>query len=168
MAKEKLFKTQFDAHERKFMNAGESVFPIRKARKVNGVLNVDDTKDMFNMKEYINSFKDSCDINILLKRFKAGDQDAIAQFTHSYGEYMDLAEIPDNFNDMMELARKGEDMFNSLPVEMKEKFNNNYEEFVGSVGTKEWMEKMGYDGKIEKPAEEVVSKTAGDPADNKE
>ena len=164
MAKEKLFKTQFDKHDRKFMNHGDTEFPIRKARKVNGVLTVDDTKDMFNMKEYINSFKDACDINILLKRFQAGDQDAVAQFTHTYGDYMDLTEIPDNFNDMMALARKGEDMFNALPVEKKELFDNNYELFVNSVGSKEWMEKMGYEGKTNK----VVEPIAPDPAAAKE
>ena len=161
---DKLFKTQFDQHDHKFMCSGDKVFPIRKARKKDGVLTVDDTKDNFNMAEYINSFKDSVNIDVLLKRFKAGDQDAIAQFTHEYGDYIDLTEIPDNFNDMMALAQRGKDMFNSLPAETKEKFNNNYETFVSSVGSDDWMDKMGYERETPAPATEVKEA----PAVNKE
>lgn len=158
MAKEKMFKTMFDGHERKFMNPGTVEFPIRKARKKDGMLTVDDTEDMFNMHDYIQSFADSVDIEVLLKRFQAGDQSAIEQFTHQYGDYLDLADIPDNFNDMMALAKKGEDMFNALPIEKKQLFDNNYETFVSTVGSKEWMEKMGYESenKVVEPIKEVA------------
>lgn len=145
----KPFKTKFDDHERVYMNSGDVEFPIRKARKVDGVLVVDETKEMFNMHDYIQSFRDSVDVEIILKRFTAGDQDAIEKLTRSYGDYLDLSQIPDNFNDMMALAQRGHDMFNELPVEIKEKFGNNYETFVSNVGTAEWMEKMGYERETE-------------------
>lgn len=141
----KAFKTKYDKHDRKYCCAGDAVIPVRKARKVEGVVKVFDTDTKFNMAEYINSFKDSCDINVLLKRFTAGDQDVIQRMSHQYGDFLDLAELPDNFNDMMAIVDDGKNTFDKLPIEIKNKFNNNYNEFFKDVGSDDWMEKMGYE-----------------------
>lgn len=92
-----------------------------------------------NFYAYINSFADSVDINVLLARFKAGDKEALLQRA---GAYIDISSMPANINDFIELSRNAENLFSSLPVEVKEKFNNNVMEFISTVGDPEWIEKM--------------------------
>lgn len=92
-----------------------------------------------NFYAYINSFSDSVDINVLLARFKAGDKEALLQRA---GAYIDISSMPANINEFIELSRNAENLFSTLPVEVKEKFNNNVVEFVSTVGDPDWIEKM--------------------------
>lgn len=93
-------------------------------------------KDLY---AYINSFADSVDIHVLLNRFKNGDKESLLQRA---GAYIDISSLPTNINEFIELSRNAESLFNSLPVEVKESFNNNVVEFISTIGDPEWNEKM--------------------------
>ena len=92
-----------------------------------------------NLYAYINSFADSVDINVLLARYRNGEKDALLQRA---GAYIDISSMPANINEFIDLSRSAQNLFNSLPVETKEKFNNNVMEFISTVGDPEWIEKM--------------------------
>ena len=104
-------------------------------------------KGKINQYAYINSFADSVDIHVLLARFQNGDKEALLQRA---GAYIDISALPTNINEFIELSRNAENLFNTLPVEVKEKFNNNVVEFISTVGDKEWIEKMNTSQAAEK------------------
>ena len=93
-------------------------------------------KDLY---AYINSFADSVNIHVLLARFKNGDTESLMQRA---GAYIDISALPTNINEFIELSRNAETLFNSLPVEVKESFNNNVVEFISTIGDDSWKEKM--------------------------
>ena len=62
---------------------------------------------------YIQSWRDECDINILMAKFVNGDKTALMQ---KVGAYLDISEIPDNFNDMLNLTTKAQAIFDQLPM----------------------------------------------------
>lgn len=104
-------------------------------------------KGKINLRSYINSFADSVDIHVLLARFQNGDKEALLQRA---GAYIDISALPTNINEFIELSRNAENLFSTLPVEVKEKFNNNVVEFISTVGDPEWIKKMSTSEAAEK------------------
>ena len=88
-----------------------------------------------NLYAYINSFAESVDINVLLARFANGDKEALLQRA---GAYIDIAAMPTNINEFLEYSRNAQALFDTLPIEIKQKFNNNVVEFISSIGNDEW------------------------------
>lgn len=132
------FRTQYDRKE-VFTEPGSPIRTIRAAEydKNKNIVVVDKGEE--NLYAYINSFADSVDIHVLLARFMNGDKEALLQRA---GAYIDISALPTNINEFIELARNAENLFNSLPIDVKESFNNNMMEFVSTIGDKEWIEKM--------------------------
>lgn len=100
----------------------------------------------------IQSHKASTDINEIIRRFtETGD---ISLFQVREGVYGDFTDMPKTYAEMFQRMIDAEIAFNSLPAEVKEKFNNNVSEFLAAMGT----EKM----------DDVFKKTPEDPAPVKE
>lgn len=106
-----------------------------------------------NLDEYIASFKDSVDISVLIQRFVNGDMSALEKVRGSYGDYSD---VPNSYAEFLQMQIDAERNFNALPVSIKEKFNNNVNEFIMSAGSKEWFNKVGVE--IKNGKEEVEKK----------
>lgn len=96
-------------------------------------------KGSHSLYDFINSFADSVDINVLLARFTNGDKEALMRRA---GAYIDISALPTNINDFIDIARNGQSLFDTLPVEVKQQFNNNYVEFISTIGDDSWKEKM--------------------------
>lgn len=133
-----MFRTKYQ----RVVTVSEPGSPIRTVReavydKRKNITVVEKGKE--NFYAYINSFADSCDINVLLARYRNGEKDALLQRA---GAYIDISSMPANINEFIDLSRSAENLFNTLPVETKEKFNNNVMEFISTVGDPEWIEKM--------------------------
>lgn len=129
------FPTKYDEHDRFFTNKGNryrTVYGSKLDRNHNIVVEPKGKEDLYS---YINSWADSVDIEVLLKRFQAGDQQALLQRA---GSYIDVASLPTNLNDFVEYSMNATSFFNTLPVEIKEQFGNNVLEFISKVGTEEW------------------------------
>lgn len=88
---------------------------------------------------YIQSWRDTCDINILMAKFVNGDKTALMQ---KVGAYLDISEIPDNFNDMLNLTTKAQLVFDQLPIEIKQQFGNNLNNFLSNTKSDEFKEIM--------------------------
>lgn len=93
-----------------------------------------------NLYEYIQSFKESVDINIILKRFANGDTSALSK---TQGMYGDFTMAPKTYAEMLDRITKAEAYFQSLPVETREKFDHNFGKFVAEMGSEAWLDTVG-------------------------
>ena len=91
---------------------------------------------------------DSCDINKLMLRFTLGDESAINVRS---GEYIDVTEMPKTLAEVFDRSVQAQQLFDKLPVDLKEMFNNSPTEFFAAYGSKE------FDDKVEKYNDRFVN-----------
>lgn len=80
--------------------------------------------------DYIQSFADSVDIHVILKRFANGETDVLSKVQGFYGDFGDL---PTDYASMLNAVNSGKDMFNSLPVEIRAKFGHSFDQFMTAL-----------------------------------
>jgi hypothetical protein len=154
-----VFSTQFDARDRIISNAGDRLKQLYEAR-VDSQGHIDlvesGTEDLY---DYIQSFKESCDINTIVKRFAAGDTDVLARRQATYG---DFTQLPGTYAELLNTVIQGENYFNSLPLETRAKFNHSFREWMASMDNmQEFVEKMGFSGEAPpRPAADPDSSTS--------
>lgn len=126
------FPTQYDKHERVYSNPGTTI-GYEKALAVdeNGHEYVKIVSE-YSIPDDINSHADSVDIHVIMKQFEQGNLDVI---NRKHGIFTDITQMPKTFAEMYEKVVDGEQYFNSLPVELRDKFNQNFGEFISSIGT---------------------------------
>ena len=83
-----------------------------------------------NIPEFIDSFRDSCDINNIVARFNAGDVSALSR---SQGAFFDATELPHSYAEMLNVVINAEATFNQLPLEVRERFENNYVKWLSMM-----------------------------------
>lgn len=82
-------------------------------------------------------------IENILARALAGDNSVF----RPDGIYADVADMPKNLIEARESIVKLENLWQSVPTEIKNKYNNNVEEFIGASGSEQWLKDMGLIGK---------------------
>lgn len=92
------------------------------------------------MKQMINSFKDSTDMSYILKQIALGNTDVLQQ---RQGVYADFSEFPKTYAEVLQLRIDAEKNFYQLPIEVRQKFNNDFNVYFATAGQDEWFEKMG-------------------------
>lgn len=137
-----VFPTQFDARDRTISNVGDRIKQLYEARvDNNGAVDLVEA-GRENLYDYIQSFKESCDINTIVKRFAAGDTDVLARRQATYG---DFTQLPGTYAELLNTVIQGENYFNSLPLETRAKFNHSFREWMASMDNmQEFVEKMGF------------------------
>lgn len=137
-----VFPTQFDARDRTISNVGDRIKQLYEARvDNNGTIDLVEA-GRENLYDYIQSFKESCDINTIVKRFASGDTDVLARRQATYG---DFTQFPGTYADLLNTVIQGENYFNSLPLETRAKFNHSFREWMASMDNmQEFVEKMGF------------------------
>lgn len=105
---------------------------------------------------YVQSFKDSVDINVLMKKYMNGD---IAALERVQGFYADITGFPKNNAELLQRIIDGEKTFNALPTSVKEKFDNDFNRWFSTMDSNEWFEKMSFhkEAVAETEKEEVKS-----------
>lgn len=124
------FRTQYD-RERVRSNHGDSVHIIYSPHfDSTGHMDLVETgrEDIY---EYIQSHKDSTDVNLILQRFAKGD---VSVLSRRQGMYGDFTQVPTNYADMLNKLNRAEEYFNALPVEDRAKFNHSFAQFISSLG----------------------------------
>lgn len=140
------FPTQYTKHERVTACVGSPVRTVYGGRyDANGRV-VLEIKGQENLYDFIQSFKDSVDINVILARFTNGDPEALSR---AQGFYADVTSFPSNMADALNRINECEEMFKSLPLEVRQKFDCSFEQFLSQSGSAEWLEKMGMSGSVE-------------------
>lgn len=84
----------------------------------------------------IDSYAASCDISNILNRFMNGETTLLN--AAGDGTYADIYDAPTTFAEYFNRVKQAKSIFNDLPVEVKEKFDNDPEKFFTSFGTDEF------------------------------
>lgn len=92
-----------------------------------------------NTYEKIQSYKDEVDPMSILARYAAGDTTVMA----NPGWYIDTSKLPKSYIEWRNLMNEQKEKFESLPLEIRNKFNNNFDNWAATAGEPEWIEKMG-------------------------
>ena len=114
-------------------------------------------KGIENTDDIINSYQDSCDINLIIARVEAGDLSALNANKGTYGDFTNL---PKTYAEVLQLQINSKRVYDDLPIDVKQKFNNDFNNFLATTGTDEWYEKMKdilpiIDDKVVEKVEEV-------------
>lgn len=142
MSNEKKWPTQFDRRGRRISNHGSRKV-VKYSSHVDEYGNVEleavGQDDLYDM---IQSHADSVNINVLLKRFQMGDATALGV---PHGSFGDFTEMPTTYAEMLNKINRAQEIFDSLPVEQRSKFDHDFNQFIATLGTEEWLDKMGYE-----------------------
>lgn len=84
----------------------------------------------YNLYAEIQSYKDSVSIDYILARFMNGDESALSR---AQGIYGDFTEMPRTLAELQQRVIDAEDLFNSLPLDIKEKYNFSASEFFAQL-----------------------------------
>lgn len=134
-----MFRTQYDRVE-VFTEEGCPVKTTYEGSYDNQGNVVLRSTGVINMYDKIQADKDSTDINLIIKRYVAGDTEALNRVQ---GTYIDTTMYPKTLMDSLNMTLKAEKDFNSLPAEIKEKFNNNFAQFIAEIGSDDFAKKLG-------------------------
>lgn len=130
-----MFRTAYD-RIRVYTNPGSPMkdeYEIRKDSKGDSVLKKVGQSDLY---EYIQSFKDSTDINVLLERFKLTGDPSVFEKKQTF--YADVTEFPKTPAEMLAQYQMSKNFFYSLDPDDRAKFNNDPDQFYSAFGTKEF------------------------------
>lgn len=94
-----------------------------------------------NISEYINSFAESTDIESIVNRFTNGEINILHQKEGIYG---DFTKMPKTYAEFLQKQINAENAFKKLPLDIKDKFDNDINKFLVSAGSEEWFEKLGF------------------------
>lgn len=124
-----MFKTMFGERKRVYVESGSGEtkeFKIEKNKLVKT-----GTKDLYSE---IQSHKEECDIEQIISRVKLGDTSGLRED----GNYIDCTVFPKGLNKTREMIAKAEDEFNKLPIEIRNKFGNDFDNYMNAYGTEEF------------------------------
>lgn len=105
------------------------------------------------IQEEIQSYLESCDINVIISRVLNGESELLNQRKAMYGDFTNM---PKTYAEMLQLQINSKQLFDALPIDVKEKFDNDVNKFFASAGTEEWIDKCGFT--IPKETKEVLEK----------
>lgn len=133
-------RTQFMPHARVYSNPGSPIRILYGPQfDENGVMELIEV-GRENLYDYIQSHKESCDIHVILERCARGDSSALMKRQAMYG---DFTEMPKTYAEALNALAGAESYFNSLPVEIRAKFDHSFHKFLVSMNKPEFATMMG-------------------------
>lgn len=134
------FNTQYDKRPPVYQEAGSRVKIIYSPRySEDGVLDLVET-GRENLYDYIQSHKESTDIHVLLERFSNGEVDVLQRMQGFYG---DVTSMPKTYAEVLNAVIIGEETFARLPIEVKQRFNNSFAEWLAAMDKPDFSQRMG-------------------------
>ena len=97
------------------------------------------TDNPVNVYERIQADFESCDINAIMRRFALGDTSALDV---SKGVYADVTKMPKSFAELFDRINDCQKLFDELDPDVKQLFNNSYEEFWYEYGSDDFNKKI--------------------------
>lgn len=92
-----------------------------------------------NTDEEIQSYAESVDIENVIARYLNGD---ISALNKHIGQYGDFTNMPKTYAEVLQMQIDARNVFDGLPSEIKEKFNNDPNQFFAQTGSDEWYDKL--------------------------
>lgn len=94
-----------------------------------------------NIQEYIDSFEQETNIENIITRVNNGEIDLL----HSAaGAYVDTVGMPKTYAEILQTVIDGQRTFDMLPIEIKEKFGNDFNQWFAQMGNDDFMIKSGF------------------------
>lgn len=115
----KKFRNPFDDDPKTFRATNSGNRYYTEARVIfdpDGNMHLESGKERDRIAE-IQSYKDSCDVNLLIKRYQNGDQTALLR--DNTGVFCDLSSMPTNNHEAVKLSRNVESLYDSLGDDFK-------------------------------------------------
>lgn len=139
----KIYRLPHEGHARVCKEPGDPEKVLYTSRvRDDGVIELVESgkEDLY---AYIQSHKDSCDIHVLLARYQNGDLDVLSKVQGAYGDFTDM---PETYAELLNAVIAGENYFNSLPVEVRAKFDHSLEKFMVAMDDMpSFLQKLGVD-----------------------
>lgn len=88
------------------------------------------------LSEYIQSFKEMTDINLILKRFELGD---LSVLNAQHGVFADFTQAPKTLHEFLNAQIQANQIFERLPADLRNSFDNDVNKFFMQYGSPEWM-----------------------------
>lgn len=139
------FRTQYNNNVKPVSNAGSRM-------KKKFLLQYNDRGEQclvevgkHNLYEEIQSYRQSTDLAYILSRLDPEQVNGIVSEDYSAmlsSDVLDVTQLPTNLGDMLNLSKRGEQLFNSLPVQVREEFNFSLHNFLREFGTQNFMERI--------------------------
>lgn len=107
-----------------------------------------------NIQDFIESFRESSEIENIIARVNAGEVDLL---NARHGSYSDLIGLPNSRSEALNSIISAQRFFESLPVDIQSKFNGSFDEWFSQVGNEDFLEKTGLIQKVVENKEEVNS-----------
>lgn len=89
----------------------------------------------------IQSHAESCDINIIMARYRNGETDVLSRIQGVYG---DVSNVPTDYAEILNLQLKAEQLFKGLSADVREKYGNDVAQFMASLSTRQGWEDIGF------------------------
>lgn len=157
------FKTKYDVHPRVFQHPGSRVKDVYTAAYDDlGHLDLVKTgqEDLYG---YIQSHADSVDIHLLIERFVRGDTDALAR---AQGFFVDASDMPKTYAEVLNSVIAGEQTFDKLPAEVKQRFSNSFAVWMSSFEQPDFSERMGWSNPTPAPASTPTPTSTSTPTES--
>ena len=112
-----------------------------------------------NLDAIIQSNKDNGNVALLVAKYNAGDSEALNKVRGVYGDFRNM---PSTYAEMVSRINECRSVFEALPVDIKEQFDNNPDVFWSEYGTERFNNIIA--GGIEQPSNnEPNNIVPGDP-----
>lgn len=118
--------------------SGIRIIYSSEVRKDGSIEIVESGKEDF--QAYIQSFLPSTDISYIIASVNAGDVSVLNRVVGSYG---DFTRVPKTYAEFLQLQIDAKNTFDKLPLDVKNKFDNDVNKFMVSAGENEWFDKLG-------------------------
>lgn len=130
-----MFRTMYDekARSRTIANAGDPVkveYQLRIQKDHSETLEPVGKSSLY---DYIQSHADSVDLHKILERCAMVDDYSL--LNRMPAQFMDTTEMPKTLAEAFSMVQDAKTMFDRFPVDIKEKYDNNFVDFLGSLGT---------------------------------
>lgn len=154
------FKTRYDPHDRIHAEPGSGVKQLYAPRfDDDGHMELVEagTEDLYG---FIQSYKDSCDINVILERFAEGDVHAL---NRRQAMYADFTQFPSTYAEALNSIAAAEDFFNGLPVETRAQFGHSFNQFLAAMDKPDFPNRMGWRSADPKDEQQPTAPAPQDP-----
>lgn len=149
------FNTQYDARDRIQTHPGNPIKQLYSGsynERGQVELKEDGTENIY---DFIQSFAESTDIHVILRRFQNGEVDVLEKVQGFYG---DITEMPHTYAEALQRISDSEKVFMSLPVEVRAKFGHSFSEFLAASQDADFLDKLGVQMDDSVPSEPVIEK----------
>lgn len=117
---------------------GSPVKLIYTPAYVDGQITLNET-GKFDIAEFIESYAETTDMSFILSRLAAGDSSVL---NVQHGFYGDSSFLSHDHRAALDTVISAQTYFDNLDKETRDKFNDNFVEWIQSAGSPEWVSRM--------------------------